>query len=428
MRSLRLALALIRIPRLFATLFLLPLLLSMIVVALQVLFTALLVRGMDSDARPVDQKLSDFQENNFARAILFGSGKPLPSLLVCRWVTAPAGTVPAEAPPSPECAPDRLDIAIHTDHPDTFEVTRFAEAFEGNVERLHLCRSCRPDVVINTGLGETVSDIYSVWGLLIINLIRFNPEQYVSGLREFEGIQSMFGERFLHIEGFRAPITLNSLYKTLALGMNVACLIVIALWLALKAHRKVLDYFARSGALLPMVAATGKGSFYGALWILTIMRVGAFLLAAIPVTWFGLFDLLDERDLRLLRGENASELILWCAAIGASFALATLIASISDLKHRHALLSFAWRYIPLVLCLAGGGVWAITFLLESESSLAVRQITTMLPLVGTAPVLVAPVFRPDFNVLAVHTLLTAGLITLALKRNARWFAAHLEDL
>jgi len=208
----------------------------------------------------------------------------------------------------------------------------------------------------------------------------------------------------------------------------MASLVIISLWLALKAHRKVLDYFARNGALLPMVAATGKGVFYAAIWILTLTRVAAFVCAAVPITFFGLTGLLSDRQLDQMIKINSPEFVLWVLALLASLSLATLIASIADLKHRHQFFSIGYRYVPLFFCLAGGFVWTGSFLFDGPFFGYFRALLSALPIVGAASILVAPVMQPQLSVLVVHLLLTSVLLVVALKRNARWFAAHLEEL
>jgi hypothetical protein len=190
----------------------------------------------------------------------------------------------------------------------------------------------------------------------------------------------------------------------------------------------VLDYFARNGALLPMVAATGKHSFYDAIWLLTVFRVGAFLLAAVPATLLVFTGLTEDQPIPSFFGEDRLFPYAWMVAIGLSFALATLIASIADLKHRHHFLSFLYLYLPIAVCAISAVGWGLTFLVDSPAFGYVRNIAAALPIVGMAPVLVSPLFQPSIWVLVAHALLTLGLIWLFLKRNAHWFAAHLEEL
>ena len=422
MNSPRLAISLLRIPRLFGALFLFPLLISIVVVTGQIIFTALMLKSLDTVAAPVEDLVERTEDRNIGRMLLYGNGKPLPPVRVCRWLE----TAGAEQPPSPECAPGRLDVALRTLTPATFDVEQYRRAFEGNVERLHVCRSCRPDVVITPTDSGVSSEIYSLWGLIVVNLVRFNRSSYLEGLKQIEQVAEIFGQRTLHLSGLAESINLNRAYTHLAIAINFAGLIIVALWLALKAHRKVLDYFARSGALLPLVAATGHRTFYGAIWLLTLCRVGAFLGAAVPMTYVGFVALLSERDrAEFFSGERT---IVWLAAVTASLGLATLIASIAELKHRHSLLSIIYKYVPVVVCFIGGTVWGLTFFFDSTLAHILRAITTAVPLVGMAPVLLGPVLKPATLTLVLHFALSLVVLIVALRHNSRWFAAHLEEI
>lgn len=426
MRSIRLAIALLKIPRLFGTLFLFPLLISIVVVAMQVVFTVLMVQSISNTSDPVEQRVERTKDMNFGRLLLYGHGEPLAAIRLCRWREIERQGRTVEVPPSRECLPGRLDIALHVDEPATFDPAFYQSAFDGNVEQLHLCKRCRPDVIIALNDGSTRSEIRSIWGLVLVNMIRFNPTQYVESLKEIQHVSGIFGERTLYLSGFDDPIAMDRTYTILALTMNLAGIIIIALWLALKAHRKVLDYFSHSGALLPMVAASGHGAFYGAIWVLTLARVGAFFGAAIPMTYYGFIRLLERDDLNPFFFDG--RVLVWLVTLTASLALATLIASIAELKHRHSLLSFTYKYMPILICFLGGILWASTFLLESSAALMLRSVTTALPLLGTASILLGPVFRPSTITLAIHLGMSIALLMLALRYNSRWFAAHLEEI
>jgi hypothetical protein len=432
MRALRLALSLVLIPRLFATLFLFPLLLSFLIVYAQLVVTGVVLRATDSEPEALQQNFKAIKKNNLARRILFGSSDPLPAVKVCRWkIVHSADGTESEAPPDAACSPDRLDVAVHVSDPEHYDPSEYVTIFDGNVERLHICRTCHPDAVIDVQGDHIRSDIYSVWGGLVLHLARYNDaaqEAYLRAIENFHHITGLMGEVYLNTKGFSHPTRLSGVKEGMAVIFNVASLVVLSLWLALKAHRKVLDYFARSGALLPMVAATGKSVFYSALWILTLARVGAFLAGSVPFVYEQLSDAGVEGDLFSTFDTTASGLALWVVAIIASLGLATIIASIADLKHRHGLLSFTYKYIPIAICSVGAVVWSMTFIFEGSAIPIIRNVTASLPIIGMAPIIVAPMFEPGHAVLLIHAVLTVSLIVFALKHNARWFAAHLEDL
>jgi hypothetical protein len=434
MRSLRLSFALLRVPRLFASLFLIPLLISLCIVGAQLFLTAAFIKASTSGSASMEEHIEAKKvQFSFGRKLLYGSTDKLAPIRVCRWKMEMRDGREVEVPPSPECAPKRLDVAVRTLDPEHFDSKEYVDLFDGNTESLHLCRSCHPDVIIHPAKGseEMQTDTLSVWGILLLQLARTNEniqEHYFEAAKDQDKIDDLLGDVYLNSWGFTKSARMTGANYSLALVFNVASLVVISLWLALKAHRKVLDYFARNGALLPMVAATGKHSFYSAIWILTIARVGAFLLAAVPATVLVFQEILEKDELKATFTGSASFFTLWMAAIATSFALSTLIASIADLKHRHHLFNFLYMYAPMLLCGLGTLGWAATFFFDSKAMGWIRSFTAAIPVIGMTPVMLSPLFQPSYWVLLVHILLTFLFLMTFLRTNARWFAAHLEEL
>ena len=378
-----------------------------------------------------DEDSNSPSDKDIARRFLFGSSSLAP-LRICRWqrIPLPDGRE-GERIGDPLCKRDRLDVAIQVESPETFDPSLYAQLFEGNAERLHICRACKPDIVIKPGPQGTVSRIYSVWGLIILGLTSVNDKIETNRAvirKEFRAIQDRLGSKYLHLAGLREPLALESFYASFALIVNIASLIVVALWMALKAHRKVLDYFARNGALLPMVAASGRGSFYGGIWLLTSLRVGAFLLAAVPLSLWQLSDLLRQNLAMPFLFGNIWSFLIWLAAIVLGFALATVTGSIADLKQRHSLLAFGYRYLPLIISAFGAALWASTFIFEGVAPQYLRHALTAFPIAGLAPMVMGPLLQPPPFVLAAHGLLSCLFLLYTLKLNARWFAAHLEEI
>jgi hypothetical protein len=431
MRSIRLVIALLRVPRLFLTLIFFPLLISLVVIYMQLLVTSLFTKALSRNSAETKTRLAESSQHNLVRQILFGSSKPLPPPRVCRWRFVKENGGLIEMPPEPACNPDRLDAAIQVADPAAYDPSEYVDLLNGNFERLHLCRSCQPDMVIHADKGSAHTDIYSVWAFALLALAQGEngiAASRINLLRENEAILERFGERILHLPGFRAAISLDNLAALLMFIINLAFLVIVALWLSLKAHRRVLDYFARNGALLPLVAACGKRSFYTAIWIITCARVGAFLAGAVPAVAYCTVKFTPQKELTAVFGKELLELALWLIALIASLALSGIIGSIADLKHRHHILSFTYRFVPLVFCAAGSLAWMLTLLIEGSTVEAFRNIIASLPIAGLTPVLMAPVFKPDINVLAMHALAAALLFSIMLKKNADWFAAHLEEL
>jgi hypothetical protein len=433
MHALRIALSFVLVPRLFVSLILFPLLLSIVFVIGQMFVTRLFLKSIEQSESAAATPATQVRRESLIRLILFGSAAPLPSPTVCRWKThklPQGGTV--ELPPNKACSPDRLDVALHIPNPENYQIGGYMQLLDGSFERIHLCKQdCKPDVVIFPEQTPRRAEIQSVWGLALLQEARLGVatrQDFVEKVQEIKATQGLIGDQYLFTEGIRGAISLREIMYSLAVVMNLAMLIIIALWLALKAHRKVLDYFAHSGALLPMVAATGKGAFYSALWLLTIFRVAAFLIAAVPVMLIGIIKGIPESSGPLFGGTDIPELTLWVVTISISMAFATLIASIADLKHRHAVFSFIYKFLPLILSGCGAVIWGATFIITGEGSTMVRDTISALPLFGMAPMLLAPIVKPKLGIFVLHALLTMLLLLIAAKINARWFAAHLEEL
>lgn len=429
MDAIRLAFALIRIPRLFASLLLIPLLFGLALVTAQVVLTGMFLSASRSDPAQVERRIEQIEVKNFFRAVLYGDGAPLKNFTVCRWNSSGHSS---EAPPAdPKCRPDRLDAALHVEDPQTFDPSQYLDFFRGNVERLHICRACRPDLTVRITSTGIQTDAYSLQGVMLLSLVRYNRELnrvYLEASRGIELSNELLGSKYLNLQGLRDAVNLDTFVNSNVLGLNIAVLVLVALFLALKAHRKVLDYFARNGALLPMVAAAGQGTFYSSLWLLTGLRVAAFLLAAVPGIIYLLPSFSKEADLSTFLDDGPGAASLWLVAIISGLSLATLIASIGELKHRHNLLSFAYKYIPLILCVIGCALWAVSFFAEGAAAALLRHFISAAPVLGIGPMLVAPVFKPGFSVLAIHSVLSVGAMVVLLRGNARWFAAHLEEL
>ncbi|MCB0354051.1 MAG: hypothetical protein KDD64_11015 [Bdellovibrionales bacterium] len=433
MKPFSLALSYLRIPKLFVNLFLFPLLLSLLVVFVQLVATGLFLKGQQtrSNYSEAESRIESLKMNNLGRRILFGDQAPFASVAVCRWKMIRGENGKAvEVPPSEECNPDRLDVAIRTSDVEAFDPKDYMVLLKGNVERLHICETCSPDVVIDVRNSQINTEISSVYGAILFSLLTLNEEvssSYVEMAQSLDFIKRLTGKLFFFAPGFRGPVRVSNANVEVSFLFSIAFLIVIAMYLAMKAHRKVLEYFSRSGALLPMVASIGKRNFYSAIWILTLFRVGAFVVASVPMLLM-LFLNLDDEGLGSLLDRGPVMIVLWLLALCLSFGLATLIASIADLKQRHQALSFFYRYVPLILCLAGISLWGLTLLSNGSGSGIFRNIIACIPILGTGPILIGPIFQPPMGVFLVHALLTFGCALVLLRYNVRWFAAHLEQL
>jgi hypothetical protein len=455
MKAFILVWSLIRIPRLFISLLLFPLLLSIFVVYAQIFFTGVAVKtstigngvtsnddqsSLDGSSEQDPKASKDKRETNMLRRYLLGIENKLEDVKVCYWNdTIPSGTV-IEGPPkhhSPDCTLERFDVVLKVKDPSKLDIEPYIKVFKGHLKKIHVCNMCFTDIILDKTGTTDFAYTSSMWALMFLNFTKFSEENL--NLRKLvsnntKNTDKVIGEKYLQIRGFAKPTKIKDLSYTVIIICNIAVIVIVSLWLSIKAHRKVLDYFSSNGALLPLVASTGKSNFYLAIWSLTLIRVGFFLLAVIPASYFSLNRLFSSKELKgqtflgLLFNHNALEFLLWLFALFISFCLSTLIASIADLKHRHALLSFIYKYIPLFICLFGGILWGISFMIDNALSENIRTIISSMPLLGIPAILLAPIFTPAQGVLVVNILLTFTLFMMTLLSNIRWFAAHLEEL
>lgn len=430
LRSFRIALALLRIPHLALSLFVFPLIISLVLVIIQLLVTGAAVQLASSHTHTAAAMASSESTSHPVHWLLYGSGELRPPLKVCRWISKD-GDTNHEVPPNSSCSPDRLDVALHVQNPATFDATTFVSLFNGHVDRLHVCTSCKPDVVITPlSNDKTSSRAYSVFGLSILFLPYTNKdvgEHRVAVRQSLEHVQDALGTISMHIPEIAEAIGISSLRGTVPITANVALLVVIALWLALRAHRKVLDYFSRNDVLLPLAAACGKQTFYSAIWILTLLRVSCFLGASIPIMYLGLTDIISS-NVEVAFSFPPLRSTVWLIALVSTLAFATVIASIAELKHRHTLLSISYRFLPLIGAFAGALCWSASFIVPLHSLGVFRLILSAIPVLGITPILVAPITGLPCLPMTIHAVLASCALIWLLRRNARWFAAHLEEV
>lgn len=428
-RAVHLAWSLIRIRHLATSLFMLPLVCSVLLVFAQLALTSAFIRAVvpgaadEGSVEPVIQE--DF---NPVRLVLYGSSEPRPNLQVCRWIVNPSDPT-KEVPPRPSCAADSLDVAVHVSNPSSFDASNLAEMFRGQIDRLHICRNCRLDIVINVSEdGRHVTRAENVYGLAVLSLAYMpKPEDRFEQIDSFRIAEQGIGTLFFYMPDASSLVQITGDNGAMLFTANVVTLVVIALWLAVRAHRKVLDYFARNDVLLPLVAATGKHTFYSALWIVTGARVLCFLAASIPVIYFGLSDIGGD-DVFDPLVEHIDLIVVWLFTLVSAVSLCTVISSIAELKHRQALRSFLYRYVPIIGALFGGCMWVGSFVLPSQSMGIVRSVITSLPVIGLAPLFVVPITLPNVFVVLLHGVVSAVLVVFILRKNARWFGAHLEEV
>jgi len=430
MRALSIALSLVRIPRLFFSLLLGPLLIGTFFVTVQEMFVyAHFMSTINSGSDPIKERIEESQKESWIRKVLFGDAGPLPPLKVCRWQTTSQG----EQPPSdPDCKTVPYDVTIRTTSPETFDATRYIQMLEGSTHNLHICRKCVSEIMIGERDGKFETHLLYPAALLVYIQSAVNDSERTNALIEAykrsEEVKELQGAIMIHFPGHRFPINYSTLENDMIIVMNIAVFAVIALWLSLRSHRKVLDYFARNGALLPLVAACGKRPFYTAIWHITGLRVLLFMFSSVPVAGILLYNMVDDEEFTTSIFSNPSSIVIWLSALILGLAAITVLGSIAELKHRQGLTVFIYKYLPIIACFIGGLIWSISFFHKGEHMEMIRNIITSTPVLGLLPTLVSPIFHISDNALLAHTFLSALMAGTVMLGNSRWFAAHLEEL
>lgn len=421
MNAISLAFSLIRVPRLFISLLLWPLIVGLSIAILQAVSSSVYFGVVNETSEQAAERLdSENPGDKWLRLQLYDTQKTLDDLKVCVWKD------------NHRCKIEPHDVVIRTTEPQKFDAADYVKLFQGSTRTLHICKDCSSEVVITIKPGDNRSDIHSLPGLGILMLTDSSSstkagKHFVEARRTWEHLKDISGTVYLHPDGLEDPINMTQATKIMLLIMNTALITVIALWLSLKGHRKVLDYFSSNGALLPLVAATGKNTFYTALWIITILRVSLFLVASLPATIFVYAQAVPEDTLKVFI-RNGPDFILWLAALISSLCCLALVASIAELKQRHSIVSLLYRYIPLALCLTGSIIWFYAIFTNFPYTKTLQVIISCIPIIGISPVLTSPIFNLNSTVVAAHSLLATCLVIVLLRINSRWFAAHLEEI
>ena len=431
--SLRLTLCFLRIPRLLATLLLAPVAITVLIVILQLFVSVLFLQAPNNRvtlSSPIGNpvQLSVEEKPSWFREKLISDPSFAKNLKICSWITNP--DTQELNPPSPDCRLERFDIVITPEVVNQHGLSTYEELFRGLFRAIHICDGCATDIIIWRSGTEIRTYFRSFLGLVLFQEVHLR-----SGIKKRldevqvakQDLKKRIGERYFDLNGFREPARLSSFQAKVIIILNIGLGIVTALWLALKAHRRVLDYLSHSGVLLPLVAAMGKSAFYGSVWLLTLIRVGAFVLATVPIGLLVFLDIVSDRVAFPFYGRPLA-FAGWSCAVIASFSLAALIASVAELKHNHDLFNIHYKLGPLIASSLGGLLWLSTFLLEFPSAQTIRSIIGTIPIVGIAPILLAPAFEPQWYVLGVNTLGTIAIIIVVARYNARWFGAHLDDI
>jgi hypothetical protein len=427
MNPFRIAFAFIKIPRFFVALLFWPMVIGVVIAIVQAMASSLYVNLSSETVEQYQNRvLSDSYETNWVRERLFQTAKDLPPLQICIWENQQA---------DPPCSIEPYDIVIRKQHPSETEIENLTNFFEGSTRNIHFCIDCSSEIIITPPEREGQEVTTRIFGFSAIGVYFLTDhakrnlanQHYIEAKETIEVFKEAIGTIYLQPAGLKYPINITHGTKVMILVINAALIAIITLWLTLKGHRKVLDYFSKNGALLPLVAACGKECFYASLWIMTILRVGFFLLTVLPATIL-LYLLSIPEETHRIFFKSPAEFSIYLFGLIAGLSCIGIIGSIAELKQRYSLVSFSYKYLPLILCLVGTALWSLCIFIPGDGPRIVRTIISAIPVVGITPVLVSPLIALEQTVLSIHSILSSLLVLVLFRYNASWFAAHLEEL
>lgn len=404
------ALSFMRIPKLFIDIFLLPCLISFFIILIQLVITSLVIGSVSTKA---DTQIKNTQAvTNPLRKFLLGCEDC--KLEVCRYEKS-------QIISGKNCEREFYDFTIYAPKPREFDLSPYLEQLNTHFKRVVICDDCEPSAIVLETSPVTEIHISSVWGLMLYaNSVQDSFKKLKASRDKTEEIKGKFGSLYLHIRGM-GMIKGEKLVQRLGVIANICSILVISVWLLVRAHRLILSYFARSGSLLPLVSFLGP-PFYSSIWILTLMRVLIFLS---PSTLAAYVVLKAEYNIEFL---PFADLIEWLLALFSGFLLAGLTSSISDLKSRGNFRYIIFRYLPFLTTLIGGALWGLSLLFPLSFMVSLRSILTATPLLGLAPLILSPIFPVSKLVIAAACASNALCVYLLARANRTWFNSHLEEI
>ncbi len=421
--------SLLSAPRLMLSLLLWPFVIGLVFSLFQLSLTTIRVHQLDESPEEYEERAVKAKpDERLLRKYLFGRAEPFENSLVCRWKGDPR----TERHDNPDCVFQKYDIAIATSKPLTDNVTEYIKMYEEVSPRIHICGNCMAELTVNLIPESPQTHLKGFSAVLLYYFMEESEKRravdlYKNIKEEREGQKKKRGNIIFHVNGSDQPILCSGGRAKILLIFHTVSIVLVALWLALRAHRRVLDYFSKNGALLPLVAACGKKQFYKALWFITFLRVGCFLIASVPITLVVYLNYLKEDTISKFIG-NPFDFFLWIVSLISATGLLMIIASIAELKDRESFFSWLYKAIPFACCFIGGFIWAGLALFGGEGLAVYKSIIIALPIFGACPTIMAPLLNLNSFALVVQVLINTMLIIWLMHYNASWFAAHLEEL
>lgn len=437
MNSLKIALSFLKEPRFALYILFGPLFVGLILTFFQAIFTFSAFEAEKNKSEDVKERLDKKVQSKFIRSILYDSEEEFGELSVCRWQVEGKDEkgLLVEVPPRTGCTLDSFDISIRSSSPDTFDTAEYEEVFSGSIQQLHICRFCEAGVIMYPELDEEerYSEAKTPLAAWLFRLAALEnqklQEKVLDTVEHRDKLKNLKGDIVVWTKDKSIKVNTGNFPGDSLIILNTAAFVVVSLWLGLKSHRKVLDYFQRSGALLPLVAALGKKDFYLAVWALTLARLGMFLIPTLPMLILIFNSVLSGDNLDTsLKGEFLFT-AFWILSSICSLGFLTILGSIAELKHRSSYLVVLYRYLPLFACLFGTAVWVVgTLFVDGWLFDLIRYLVAMAPILGLGALIVAPIMKLPVWVLIAHSALSLFCTSLIIKRNSEWFASHLEEI
>ena len=158
-QSLHVAVSLLRVRRLFFSLFLGPVLLGLIIVLVQTAATVILIDLSNEDSEQFGERMSSSTESEILRGYVFGSGEIPDQPRICNEIDA-----------ANECPLKESDIVVHNQSNRVIDIKEFQETFRGAAQRIHFCKDCTSDFILTVGESNTETRIFSLSGLAVLFL------------------------------------------------------------------------------------------------------------------------------------------------------------------------------------------------------------------------------------------------------------------
>ncbi|MBP9838468.1 MAG: hypothetical protein KBC84_07115, partial [Proteobacteria bacterium] len=207
----KIAINLLSIPRLFASLLFWPIVIGLSCAVVQISASSAYIKFVEEKPQDYIKRLNapdEFSEH--MRNFLVGRKSEFTEIKVCRWSEVDG----VEKAPV-DCEVHPLDVAINTDNVTDYNQEQYLNLYKGNVERLHICKSCKTDMTIHTNLeNKNVTTITSLHGILLHGLVETTVDKklgdhFINFKVKAEEYKKTSGTILFYPSGFKSPINFS---------------------------------------------------------------------------------------------------------------------------------------------------------------------------------------------------------------------------